>query len=678
MTAGRIVWLLCAAAGAAELPGTTPWDFPKDIVAEQYLELRQYYERELARAASRRGRYWQRAEWQSNREELRRLLGVVDPLIAPKPDTTPLEGGGAFSVSLVEWPILRLGNSGSTGGFSGAMVREYGLLLAPKSPGRHPATIVLGDAGQFAQLAEAGHVVFAPFLIERRTFSQPWTEDRSWLFRLGYQVGRHLIGSEVQQVSSAYDFLAGLADVDAARIGVAGGLTALYAAALDTRLAAARVWNDFDNRTRAFDEPEDRAIWNMAERFGDAEIGALVAPRRLAIEGGGPGAREEFERLRAHYQRHGAAGQVTLSAAPKAAAAAPPKLDPERTARIANAQFAQWQARFRNLAMEAYTTREAAWRTEAASAEEFERWVQPKREAYFDLTGRYPASSGPLDARSVQIYDEPDFTGYRLRVRVYDGVHAYGILLVPKRIAPGERRGVVFTQHGLAGTPEDALGVVPNAKADDVYQRFGMRLARRGYVVFAPMISVQVEPERYAVARRAHLLGLTPVGLEARKFARVLDYLETLPFVDKRRFGFYGLSYGGYTALWAGPAEPRFKVVINSGHYNDWNLKTTDLTEGTSFLFYKNAFDMFQFGVLQSLSHSELAMLIAPRACLIEIGDRDGIVIAPRRFADLEMQRVEDLYRRLGIPEKGRVARFDGPHRIDGKEAFEFLDRWLK
>jgi len=33
------------------------------------------------------------------------------------------------------------------------------------------------------------------------------------------------------------------------------------------------------------------------------------------------------------------------------------------------------------------------------------------------------------------------------------------------------------------------------------------------------------------------------------KAGRVLDYLETLPFVDKDRFAFYGLSYGGFTAL---------------------------------------------------------------------------------------------------------------------------------
>jgi len=118
-------------------------------------------------------------------------------------------------------------------------------------------------------------------------------------------------------------------------------------------------------------------------------------------------------------------------------------------------------------------------------------------------------------------------------------------------------------------------------------------------------------------------------------------------------------------------------VVIASGHFNDWVAKTTDPTQGSSFLFYPKNFDMFNFDLLNRFSHAELGMLIAPRPFMIEVGDRDGVVVAPRRFADAGMKRVEDRYRALGIPERMRIARFDGPHRIDGKEAFEFLDRWM-
>jgi dienelactone hydrolase len=667
-----LVW--CA---PSTLPNSTSWEFPNDIVAEQYRELRQYYEQAIANAQDKRP--------EPDIAEFRRMLGIEDTLIAPKPEQKPIAESGSHSVSLVSWPILSAGNTSAT---AGKQVRLYGILISPKSAGKHPAVIAVPDASQSAAdiagitsnspgtpqlaktLAEAGFVVFSPFFTQRRSFSQPWTDDRSWLFRLGYQVGRHLIGSEVQQVSSAYEFLSSHPSVDPSRIAVTGsaqgGLIAFYAAANDARLRAALVTNYLGRPEKAYDEPEDRTLWKQMLRFGDPEVAKLIAPRRLIVEDA-VGVASLASEMGASLKTDQAAAQIRWDRL----------MASDDIAQIANAQFTQWQARYRNLAMEAYAQREAAWQPDTTSIDNYKEWVKPRLDAYFDAIGRYPEPEGQIQAKSIQLYDEPEFTGYRLSVKVYNGVQAYGILLVPKGIKAGERRPVVFTQHGLRGIPEHALGVVPDTRNNVVYGRFGYQLARRGYIVFAPMISTQTATDRSNLARRAHLLGLTPVGIELRKFSRVLDYLSTLDFVDKERFALYGLSYGGYTAQWIAPGEPRFKVVISSGHFNDWSLKTTDLTEGTSFLFHADHFDMFNFGLLKTFNHSDLAMLCAPRAYMIELGDKDGIVMSPRRFVDVELNRVEDLYRRLGIPGRGRVARFDGPHRIDGTEAYPFLDRWL-
>ena len=719
------VWATCLALQPAvlaqpsgTLPGTTHWDFPPDIAAQQYAELRRYFETRIDEAAAQRIAL----PAERVRDELRQMIGAVDQFLPLQPTSKQIGATSAFTFSLVEWPVLRLGSIGSTAGSAGTLVKQYGLLLESKRSGKHPAVIAIPDAHlsaadiagltarlpqreQYARsLAVNGYVVLVPFFTQRRAFIQPWTEDRSWLVRLGHQVGRHLIGSEVQQISSAVDFLGKLERVDPERIGVAGsgqgGLTALYSAALDTRLKAALVANYFDRRERAFEEPEDRILWKHLQHFGDAEIAAAIAPRALVIDRGGANVLGEYQRARALFAKANAPAAIRYSSerdqqnGPTTAAiemfdeilhpnvqwlisAPQAPLDPEPFFAIANAQFSQWQARYRNLAMEAYAERDRRWRPDTTSVINYQQWSKPLRELYFDTIGRYPAPSGAANGQSVKLYDEPEFSGYRLSVGVYEGVHAYGILLVPKNIKPGERRPVVFAQHGLAGTPEDALGVVDNPRADAVYSKFGRRLAQRGYIVFAPMISVQTAADRNLLVRRAHLMGLTPVGMEIRKAARVLDYLETLPFVDKDRFAFYGLSYGGHTALWTGPAEPRFKAVVCSGHFNDWNLKTTDLTEGTSFLFYKDTFDMFNFDILHKFNHSGLASLTAPRAFMIEIGSTDGIEMEPRRFVDAEMERVTSLYRELGIPEKGRIARFDGPHRIDGTEAIPFLDKML-
>ena len=591
-------------AAFALLPGTAQWDFPKDIVAEQYAELRSYYERELRKPAPA-----------ATPDQVRKAIGAIDTLLPPKPRFKLLSETRDYKISQVDWPAARIGGSGAT-------VNVYGLLLEPDRPGRHPARVVMPGVAA----ANHGEVVFAPLFTERRKFSQPWLDDREWLFRLAYQTGRHIIGTEVQQVISAVDMLSALPSADPSRISVEGrgegASTARYAALLDARIKTA--WIEDEQPAPLWEQPVDRALFSRSE--------FKLANQRPAGERGSP---------------------VAM------------RIDPDEASRIANAQFAGWQAYYRNRVLDAYAARDALP-------------LEQKRAAYFDMIGRYPVPEGSFDAKSAQVYDTAEVAGYRVSVQVYEGVHAYGILLVPKSLRPGERRPLIFTQHGLAGIPEHALGVEENVRADAVYRKFGLQLARRGYLVFAPMISTQTQADRLSLNRRSNPLGLTPAGMDLRKASRMLDFFSTLGFVDKDRFAFYGLSYGGYTSLWIGPGEPRFKVVITSGHFNDWSVKTTDPTLGTSYMLYADQLDMYHFGVLQSLNHSDLAILMAPRPYMIEMGDSDGVIVSPRRFADAEIQRVTDHYRALGMADRMAVARFKGPHRIDGAETFAFLDRWLK
>ena len=50
------------------------------------------------------------------------------------------------------------------------------------------------------------------------------------------------------------------------------------------RIDGALVSGYFDRRGRVWEEPIDRNVWSLLERFGDAEIAALVLPRHLVIE----------------------------------------------------------------------------------------------------------------------------------------------------------------------------------------------------------------------------------------------------------------------------------------------------------------------------------------------------------------------------------------------------------
>ena len=63
-----------------------------------------------------------------------------------------------------------------------------------------------------------------------------------------------------------------------------GGMLALYAGALDRRIAAVCTSGYFDSRQNVWQEPLDRNVFGLLEQFGDAELASMIAPRRLVIE----------------------------------------------------------------------------------------------------------------------------------------------------------------------------------------------------------------------------------------------------------------------------------------------------------------------------------------------------------------------------------------------------------
>src|SRR5690606_16800142 len=146
-------------------------------------------------------------------------------------------------------------------------ISSEGLLLQPK--GKVLARIVMiPDAdvlpevlaglakrdvsgfGAALQLAASGVEILIPTLVSRdHTFSgnpslgrMTSHPHREWIYRQAYELGRHVIGYELQKIFSGIDWLESRnkKENNPVRIGVAGhgegGLLALYAAALDRRI----------------------------------------------------------------------------------------------------------------------------------------------------------------------------------------------------------------------------------------------------------------------------------------------------------------------------------------------------------------------------------------------------------------------------------------------------------
>ena len=106
---------------------------------------------------------------------------------------------------------------------------------------------------------------------------------------MAYEVGRHIIGYEVQKVLAGVDwFTRENRDKQMVPIGAfgygEGGLLALYSGALDSRIQATGVSGYFQSRQHVWQEPVYRDVWGLLAEFGDAELAGLIAPRALIVE----------------------------------------------------------------------------------------------------------------------------------------------------------------------------------------------------------------------------------------------------------------------------------------------------------------------------------------------------------------------------------------------------------
>jgi hypothetical protein len=114
---------------------------------------------------------------------------------------------------------------------------------------------------------------------------------REWIYRQAFELGLTPIGLEVQKVAAAVDLLRGGSSElfkTNAKIGVAGygtgGRTALFSAALDSRIHATFVSGAFGSSEAMWQEPIDGNLQGFLREFGDAELAAMVGPQNLLLE----------------------------------------------------------------------------------------------------------------------------------------------------------------------------------------------------------------------------------------------------------------------------------------------------------------------------------------------------------------------------------------------------------
>src|SRR5205085_7777235 len=122
-----------------------------------------------------------------------------------------------------------------------------------------------------------------------------------------------------------------------------------------------------------------------------------------------------------------------------------------------------------------------------------EEWQTSTREYknFFreEVVGRFHSPALPPNPRLRQIElpnppTNPNAppTCYEVVLDVFPDVFAWGYLLLPADLKPGDRRPVVVCQHGLEGVPADTVNTDTNSRAFGYYKAFALRLAEEGFV----------------------------------------------------------------------------------------------------------------------------------------------------------------------------------------------------
>lgn len=237
-------------------------------------------------------------------------------------------------------------------------------------------------------------------------------------------------------------------------------------------------------------------------------------------------------------------------------------------------------------------------------------WPQP---CPLNVTLREEIRRDGFTIRSVHYYNQP-----------LDPIPA--MLLIPDGVTPEKPAPAVAVWHQHNG--EYHLGKTePAGLAGNPMHHTGAALAREGYVVLCPdalCFEERQDPtqklkrgdyERFEFLRYV-VDGKCMAWKNIFDMRTAIDYLCTLPEVQKDNIGCYGHSMGSTHTWLVGPWEPRLKCLVGN-----CCLPTYGAIHRHHML---HCFPNFIPGVHQYGDTPDIAALIAPRPLHLNLGEHDS------------------------------------------------------
>jgi dienelactone hydrolase len=201
-----------------------------------------------------------------------------------------------------------------------------------------------------------------------------------------------------------------------------------------------------------------------------------------------------------------------------------------------------------------------------------------------DILKRMQEVMGPLPAEEkrcpldVKIEEETDCGGYIRRFLTYEsepGARVPAYLLIPKSALQGTKTFGILTLHQTHSAGQKVVVGLGNSTNDE----YAVELVKRGYVCLAPAYPLLAN---YAP-------DLKKLGYESGTMKAIwdnmrgLDLLESLPYVERGKFGAIGHSLGGHNCLYTAAFDQRIKVAVTSCGFDSYrDYKDGDIRGWTS------------------------------------------------------------------------------------------------
>jgi hypothetical protein len=302
-------------------------------------------------------------------------------------------------------------------------------------------------------------------------------------------------------------------------------------------------------------------------------------------------------------------------------------------------------------------------------------WKQRRqilRKRWLEFLGPMPEERPPIRLEIVA-EDHPDGAVRQLvRYESEPGERVEGYLLRPVM----ERDSATTEQTtarlpalvALHPTTRDTIDQIAG-KTGSPDQQTGLKLCRRGFIVFCPRCFLWQNGDDYEAAvarfrqRHPHTLGMHKMLHDAR---RAVDVLEQLPDVDPERIGACGHSLGAKETLYLAAFDERVAAAVASEGGIGFKFTNWDAPWYLGPRIHEAGF---------ALNHHQLLALIAPRPFLVLAGESGpGAADGDRTWPFVEAAL--PVYRLYGGPVRLGLLNHRQGHSVPPR-VFERWAEWL-